>query len=67
MYLIAILIPPLAALACGKPFQALLCLVLTFTLIGWIPAVIWACLVVSAHNADRRNRELVRVLQASRR
>jgi uncharacterized membrane protein YqaE (UPF0057 family) len=62
MYLLALLVPPLAALACGKPFQALLCLALMFTLLGWIPAIIWACLIVSSHKADRRNQELIRAL-----
>lgn len=59
MYLLAIVLPPLAALACGKPIQAILCLVLMCTLIGWIPAMIWGCLIVSARNADRRNHALI--------
>jgi uncharacterized membrane protein YqaE (UPF0057 family) len=67
MYLLAILFPPLAALLCGKPIQAVLCLLLMITLIGWIPAMIWACLIVSARAADRRNRELIRELRKSRR
>ena len=57
LYLIAILLPPLAVLFCGKPFQALLNLVLT--LLGWIPGVIHACLVVSSHHADQRNQRLL--------
>jgi uncharacterized membrane protein YqaE (UPF0057 family) len=62
MYLLAILLPPLAALGCGKPFQAILCLVLMCTIIGWIPAMIWACLIVSAHKADQRNERLIAAL-----
>jgi uncharacterized membrane protein YqaE (UPF0057 family) len=65
VYLIASLIPPLAALFCGKPFQAILCLVLMLTLIGRIPAAVWACLIVSARNTDRRNEKLIQALQAS--
>ena len=53
-YLLAIVFPPLAVLSCGKPFQAILNLVLTFCL--WIPGVVHALFVVSNHNADRRNR-----------
>jgi hypothetical protein len=38
MYLIAVVLPPGAALMCGKPFQAIFCFLLMLTLIGWIPA-----------------------------
>ena len=34
-YLLAILLPPIGMLSVGKPFQALLCLVLMFTILGW--------------------------------
>jgi uncharacterized membrane protein YqaE (UPF0057 family) len=57
LYLLAILLPPLAVLFCGKPVQALLNLMLT--LLGWIPGVIHACLVVSSHHADQRNQRLL--------
>ncbi len=56
-YLLAIVLPPLAVLSCGKPFQATLNLVLTLCL--WIPGVVHALFVVSNQNADRRNRELI--------
>jgi uncharacterized membrane protein YqaE (UPF0057 family) len=65
VYLIAILLPPVAALLCGKPLQAALCLLLMATLIGWIPAAVWSCLIVSGRNADRRNAELIRAIQRS--
>jgi uncharacterized membrane protein YqaE (UPF0057 family) len=57
LYLLAILLPPLAVLFCGKPFQALLNLVLT--ILGWIPGVIHACLVASSHQTDQRNQRLL--------
>ena len=57
LYLLAILLPPVAVLLCGKPFQAILNLVLT--LLGWIPGVIHACLVVSSHHADQRNQRVI--------
>lgn len=56
-YLLAILVPPLALFAAGRPFQALLCLVLMVTLIGWPIAAIWAVLVVNDANADARARK----------
>jgi uncharacterized membrane protein YqaE (UPF0057 family) len=52
MYLLAILLPPVAVLFCGKPIQALLNLILT--LLGWIPGMIHALLVVNAKKADKR-------------
>lgn len=56
MFLLAILVPPLAVLFCGKPVQALLNLALWACFI--LPGIIHACLVVNAHNA-RKNAEMV--------
>lgn len=57
LYLFAILLPPLAVLLCGKPFQAVINLGLT--LLFWIPGVIHAMLVVSSHHADQRNQRVI--------
>jgi uncharacterized membrane protein YqaE (UPF0057 family) len=40
--LLALFAPPISLFASGRPGSALLCLVLQLTLIGWIPAAIWA-------------------------
>lgn len=61
LYLLAILLPPVAVLICGKPIQALLNLVLT--LIFWIPGAIHAVLVVHDHKEDRRAD---RIIEATR-
>lgn len=53
-YLIAIILPPLAVLLCGKPAQALLNLLLTLLL--WLPGVIHALFVVADHKANQRAR-----------
>lgn len=63
LYLIAIIVPPLAVLMCGKPFQAILSLIAMITLVGWIPAAIHACLVVSSHQADKRQDRLIREIR----
>lgn len=53
LYFLAILLPPAAVLfAGGRPMQALLNTGLT--LLGWIPGVIHAFLVVGEHKADKR-------------
>jgi uncharacterized membrane protein YqaE (UPF0057 family) len=56
-YLFAIVLPPVAVLLCGKPFQFLLNIILTCCFV--VPGMIHAILVVSQFNADRRNRELI--------
>lgn len=54
MYLLAIIFPPLAVLLCGKPFQALLNLVLTFFF--WIPGIIHAVMVVN-ESKNKKNKQ----------
>jgi uncharacterized membrane protein YqaE (UPF0057 family) len=52
MYLLAIIFPPLAVLLSGKPFQAILNLILTC--IFYVPGLIHALLVVHERKADKR-------------
>jgi uncharacterized membrane protein YqaE (UPF0057 family) len=56
---IAILMPFLALLIDGRVFQAAFCLGLQLTLIGWIPAAIWAVVTVNRSARDRRYRAMV--------
>jgi type IV secretory pathway TrbD component len=66
MTLVAILLPWLSFILRGRILTGILCLILQITVIGWIPAAIWA--VISLQNArdDRRNRRLVRAMERSR-
>ena len=52
MYLLAVLLPPVAVLICGKPIQALINLLLC--LIFYIPGMIHAIMVVNEYKADQR-------------
>ena len=61
-YLLAIVLPPVAVLTCGKPFQAILNLVLT--LFFWIPGAVHACLVVQNHLAEKRAERIVAAVKA---
>jgi uncharacterized membrane protein YqaE (UPF0057 family) len=61
-YLLAIVAPPLAVLLCGRPVASLLNLFLT--LLGWLPGVVHALLVVADRNADARTTRLVREVRA---
>ncbi|GIQ59571.1 YqaE/Pmp3 family membrane protein [Flavobacterium collinsii] len=64
MTLIAIFFPSLSFLLRGKLLTALLCLILQITLIGWIPAAIWAVLSLENSRADRRNAKLIKAVKA---
>ena len=60
-YLLAIILPPLAVLLCGKPVQFLLNIILT--LFFWIPGVIHAILVVNSYLADKRADKIIKAIK----
>jgi uncharacterized membrane protein YqaE (UPF0057 family) len=64
LYLIALLIPPLAVLLSGKPFQALLNIFLT--LLAYVPGLLHALLVVHNHYQDRRTNRVLREMRRRR-
>ena len=55
MYILAIILPPVAVLFSGKPFQAILNIFLT--LLGWLPGIIHAMFVVKDSKDDARMRK----------
>lgn len=63
-YVLALLLPPLAVLLCGKPVQFFLNILLC--LLGWIPGIIHALLVVHTHLADQRNDKLIDAIKKQR-
>ncbi|HPQ51581.1 MAG TPA: YqaE/Pmp3 family membrane protein [Alphaproteobacteria bacterium] len=60
-YVLAIILPPLAVLFCGKPIQFILNIFLT--LLGWIPGAVHAILVVNSHLADKRTDRIVNAMK----
>jgi len=64
-YLIAILLPPLAVLLCGKPIQAILNIFLTLLL--WVPGVVHALFVVNSHLDDKRTDRVVQAIREKER
>ncbi len=56
---IAFLLPWLTFFTIGRPFAGVLCLVLQLTLLGWIPATIWAVYAVSQYDTDQKIRRIV--------
>ena len=52
--LVAFLLPWLTFFTIGRPFSGIICLILQLTLIGWIPATIWAVYALSEYNSEKR-------------
>lgn len=57
--LIAFLLPWLTFFTIGRPIAGVICLVLQLTLLGWIPATIWAVYAVSQYDTDQKIRRIV--------
>lgn len=57
LYILAIFLPPVAVLFCGKPGKAILNLILT--LIVWLPGVVHAFIVISQTENEKRNRKML--------
>jgi len=65
--LLAILCPFLSFMFRGKILTAILCLILQLTLIGWLPAALWAVMSLNNSRAERRNDRLIKEIRKSRR
>ncbi|EJW19159.1 YqaE/Pmp3 family membrane protein [Paenibacillus alvei] len=63
MYLLAILLPPVAVLFCGKPIQALVNFVLCLCL--FVPGVIHAIMVVNESKANKRMRQQAEIIRGA--
>ncbi|RXM37957.1 YqaE/Pmp3 family membrane protein [Chryseobacterium sp. CH21] len=67
MMLLAILLPFLSFMVRGKVFTGIICLILQITLIGWLPAAIWAVLSLNNARADKRNDRLIKAMRENKR
>ncbi|MDH2923880.1 proteolipid membrane potential modulator [Nicoletella semolina] len=52
--LIAFILPWLTFFTINRPLSGILCLVLQITIIGWLPATIWAIYSLSQYNTDKK-------------
>ncbi|AYQ27292.1 MULTISPECIES: YqaE/Pmp3 family membrane protein [unclassified Polaromonas] len=52
--LIALILPWLTFFTIGRPFAGIFCLLLQITLIGWLPATIWAVYALSQYKTDQK-------------
>ena len=57
--LLAIFLPFAAFFTIGRPWAGIICLILQVTLIGWIPAALWAVYALSQYNTDQRIAEVM--------
>jgi len=55
--IIAFFLPWLTFFTIGRPFAGILCLFLQVTVIGWLPAAIWAVYALSQYNTDEKIRQ----------
>jgi uncharacterized membrane protein YqaE (UPF0057 family) len=55
--LLAIFLPFVVFFTIGRPFAGIICLILQVTLIGWLPAAIWAVYSLGQYKTDRKIEE----------
>jgi uncharacterized membrane protein YqaE (UPF0057 family) len=53
---IAFFLPWLTFFTIGRPVAGILCLILQVTLIGWLPAAIWAVYALNQYKTDQKIR-----------
>lgn len=52
--LIALLLPWLTFFTIGRPIAGIICLVLQLTVIGWLPAALWAVYALGQYKTDKK-------------
>ena len=58
--LIALILPWLTFFTIGRPVSGIVCLILQITVIGWVPAAIWAVYALSQYNTDQKIERALR-------
>jgi uncharacterized membrane protein YqaE (UPF0057 family) len=64
-YILAFFLPWLSLILQGKILSGIICLMLQITIIGWIPACIWAFTALNRMYADRRTTEIIKEMRQS--
>jgi uncharacterized membrane protein YqaE (UPF0057 family) len=54
--LLALLLPGFSFFFIGRPWSGIFCLILHLTIIGWIPAAIWAVYALNQYETDKKLR-----------
>jgi uncharacterized membrane protein YqaE (UPF0057 family) len=58
--IIALVLPWLTFFTIRRPFAGIICLILQITLIGWLPAAIWAVYSLSQYKTDQKIERALR-------
>lgn len=61
---LAIFLPWVQFFTIGRPFAAIICLILQLTLIGWLPAAIWSTYALSQYKTDKKIEEALAAREA---
>jgi uncharacterized membrane protein YqaE (UPF0057 family) len=59
-FLLALFLPFVAFFTIGRPLSGIICLGLQITLIGWIPAAIWAVYALGQYKTDKKIEKALR-------
>jgi uncharacterized membrane protein YqaE (UPF0057 family) len=57
--LIAMILPWLTFFTIGRPLAGVICLILQITIIGWLPATIWAVYALSQYKTDEKIQKIL--------
>lgn len=52
--ILAIFLPFLLFFTIGKPVAGIICLILQITILGWLPAALWAVYTLSQYKTDQK-------------
>jgi len=55
--LLAIFLPFAVFFTIGRPLAGVFCLILQITILGWIPAALWAVYALSQYKTDKKIEE----------
>jgi len=58
--LIALIFPWLTFFTIGRPVAGIICLLLQLTVLGWLPATIWAVYALSQYKTDQKIERAMR-------
>lgn len=62
--ILAIILPFFAFFTIGRPIAAIICFILQITLIGWLPAAIWAVYALGQFKTDKKIENALNKQQA---
>lgn len=57
--ILALIFPWLLFFTIGRPFAGVICLILQITILGWIPAAIWAVYALSQYKTDQKIKRVL--------